>query len=80
VELGATEARLRASLYARGAVLADVPSDNGGWRLDLELDQRGYDDLCRRERVHVLAGPGGGQAGTSRQGGHNFLDRTHGLE
>jgi GTPase len=56
VEVSAAEARLRARLYALGAVTAERLRDDGGWELDLELDRRGFDDLNRREHLRVLSG------------------------
>lgn len=54
VDLAASDARLRARLYALGAVVAERQKDDGGWELDLELDQRIYDDLNRREHLKLL--------------------------
>jgi GTP-binding protein HflX len=51
VELAASDARVRARLYALGAVIAERTRDDGGWDLDLEIEQRAYDDLCRREHL-----------------------------
>jgi GTP-binding protein HflX len=56
VELTAAEARLRARLYEMGAIVAERLREEGGWELDLELDRRGFEDLNRRERLHVLSG------------------------
>jgi GTP-binding protein HflX len=56
VELTAAEARLRARLYEMGAIVAERSREDGGWELDLELDRRGFEDLNRRERLHVLSG------------------------
>ncbi len=56
VELTAAETRLRARLYAMGAVVAERLRDDGGWELDLELDRRGFDDLNRLEHLQVLSG------------------------
>jgi GTP-binding protein HflX len=57
VELDAAEARLRASLYAMGAVLGERPREAGGWELDLRMSRREYEDLDRREHLRVLPGP-----------------------
>jgi GTP-binding protein HflX len=54
VEVSPAEARVRARLYEMGAVTAERPRDDGGWELDLELDQRGFDDINRREHLRVL--------------------------
>ena len=56
VELTAAEARLRARLYEMGAIVAERLREDGGWELDLELDRRGFEDLNRREHLHVLSG------------------------
>ena len=56
VELTAAEARLRARLYEMGAIVAERSREDGGWELDLELDRRGFEDLNRREHLHVLSG------------------------
>ncbi len=58
VELTAAEARLRARLYEMGAIVAERLREDGGWELDLELDRRGFEDLNRREHLHVLSGSG----------------------
>jgi GTP-binding protein HflX len=55
VQLTAAEARLRARLYEMGAIVAERLRDDGGCELDLELDRRSFDDLNRRERLHVLS-------------------------
>jgi GTPase len=55
VELTAAEARLRARLYEMGAIVAERSREDGGWELDLELDCRGFEDLNRREHLHVLS-------------------------
>jgi GTP-binding protein HflX len=55
VGLTAAEARLRASLYEMGAVVTERILEEGGWELDLEIDQRGFDDLNRREHLQVLS-------------------------
>ncbi len=56
VELTTGEARLRARLYEMGAIVAERLKSDGGWELDLELDHRSFEDLNRRERLHVLSG------------------------
>ncbi len=47
--LGPRHGRARAELYRRGAVLTESGSPDGGWALELELAERDYEDLCRRE-------------------------------
>ncbi len=54
VALAASDARLRARLYALGAVVAERQKDDGGWELDLELDRRAYDDLNRQEHLQMV--------------------------
>jgi GTP-binding protein HflX len=67
VELTAAEARLRARLYEMGAIVAERSREDGGWELDLELDRRGFEDLNRRERLHVLSGQVVSEPAASRQ-------------
>ncbi len=57
VEVPAAEARLRARLYALGAVTAERLRDDGSFEIDLELDRRGFDELNRREHLRILPGP-----------------------
>ncbi len=53
LSLSAGEARLRARLYELGAVVAEAPADHGGWSLRVEMEQRGYEELQRRENVRL---------------------------
>ena len=39
IELTATDAKLRASLYALGAVLSETSTDTGGWRIHIHMSQ-----------------------------------------
>jgi GTP-binding protein HflX len=39
IELTATDAKLRANLYALGAVLSETPTDSGGWRIHIHMSQ-----------------------------------------
>lgn len=56
VQLTPAEARLRARLYEMGAVVAERLRSDGTWELDLELDRRRFEELNRRESLHVLSG------------------------
>ncbi|MCG8435583.1 MAG: GTPase HflX, partial [Gammaproteobacteria bacterium] len=47
VELDATQGGIRAKLFALGAVREERPSDDGGWRLQVEIPRREYQKLCR---------------------------------
>jgi len=49
VSLPATAGRLRARLHALRAVAGEVPSDSGGWVIDLDIGAAPFDDLCRDE-------------------------------
>ncbi|MBS0396019.1 MAG: GTPase HflX [Proteobacteria bacterium] len=56
--------RARAELYRRAAVLAESPTDDGGWLVEVELAERDLEALCRREGIaHPVTAPcvpGGG--------------------
>jgi GTP-binding protein HflX len=39
LHLGAAAGKLRAQLYARGVVVAEVPTETGGWMLDVDVWQ-----------------------------------------
>ena len=47
--LAASHGRARAELYRRGAVLRETATEDGGWRIEIELGERDLDALCRRE-------------------------------
>jgi GTP-binding protein HflX len=49
LELAPRHGRARAELYRLGAVLAETPRAEGGWRIEVELGERDLDALCRRE-------------------------------
>jgi GTP-binding protein HflX len=51
VDIGVQDARLRALLYARGAIAGERARDDGGWQVDLELERRAFDELLRREHL-----------------------------
>jgi len=59
VSLGVEEARVRALLHERGAVVTERMLDDGSWELDLELDRRGCEEL---ERLGAL--PPGAASGS----------------
>ncbi|MEM6640962.1 MAG: ribosome rescue GTPase HflX [Pseudomonadota bacterium] len=52
LSLGPGEGRVRARLYDAAAVRHETPGDDGGWRLDLDVDDR---DLARLERREGIA-------------------------
>lgn len=51
VDIGVQDARLRALLYARGAITGERVRDDGGWQVDLELERRALDELLRQEHL-----------------------------
>jgi GTP-binding protein HflX len=51
VRIAASEARLRARLYEMGAVVTEQHLAEGGWDLQVEVDQRWFDELSRSENV-----------------------------
>jgi 50S ribosomal subunit-associated GTPase HflX len=51
VDLGVQDARVRALLYARGAVASERLRDDGGWQVDLELERQALDEILRREHL-----------------------------
>jgi GTP-binding protein HflX len=59
VDIGVSDARLRALLYNCGAVVGERLRDDGGWQLDLELERRVLDEILRREHL-TLRQPDGG--------------------
>lgn len=52
LSLGPAEGRVRARLYEAAAVRHETTSDDGGWQLDLDVDDR---DLARLERSEGIA-------------------------
>ncbi len=55
VRLGVSQARLRALLYERATVIDERVMKDGSWELDVEIDQRGYEDLRRREDLQICS-------------------------
>lgn len=53
VRLGVSQARLRALLYERANVVDERVMEDGSWELDVEIDQRGYQDLRQREDLQI---------------------------
>jgi GTP-binding protein HflX len=51
LELAPRHGRARAELYRQDAVLGEQVTDDGGWRLEVELDERALEALCRREGI-----------------------------
>jgi len=45
------QGRLRALLFEMGAVLKDTPSDDGGWVLELEMEEQGFRRFLKREAL-----------------------------
>lgn len=53
LHLGPEDGRLRALLFAQGAIVSENHASDGGWELDVALQRREYDRLCKREPVLV---------------------------
>ncbi len=51
LELGPEAGRLRAQLFALGAVRREEPGATGGWRLEVELPRGRFERLMRSERL-----------------------------
>ena len=51
IRLQASQGRLRALLFELGAVLQEKPVDDGGWVLDLEMTERDFRRLIKRENL-----------------------------
>ena len=51
--LGPSEGRVRARLYEASAVLDEIESDDGGWQLDLDMDEQDLRRLERREGIAI---------------------------
>lgn len=62
VRLSASQARLRARLYERSSVRNERLLNDGGWEIDVELDQAGYLDLQRSDGLRLLDVAGGASA------------------
>ncbi len=61
VRLKASQGRQRALLFEMGAVVREKPADEGGWILEVELVERDYRRLIKRENLslEVLEEPRG---------------------
>ncbi|TDJ44877.1 MAG: GTPase HflX [Gammaproteobacteria bacterium] len=55
VKLTVAQARLRALLYECATVTSERGLTDGGWELDVEIDQRGYRDLQRNEDLEIFS-------------------------
>jgi GTP-binding protein HflX len=51
MRLSPGQGRLRALLFEMGAVLKDTPSDDGGWVLELEMEEQGFQRFLKREAL-----------------------------
>ena len=51
--LGPAEGRVRARLYEASAVLDETIQEDGGWRLDLDMDEQDLAQLERREGIAI---------------------------
>lgn len=51
MRLNPRQGRLRALLFEMGAVLKDTPSDDGGWVLELEMEEQGFRRFIKREAL-----------------------------
>ena len=49
VRLEASQGRQRAILFDLGAVLQETPADDGGWMLELEMEERDFRRFLKRE-------------------------------
>ena len=49
--LSAAQGRARAELYRRDAVVAEAPTADGGWLVEVELGARELADFCRRAGI-----------------------------
>lgn len=58
VELDVTAARLRSLLYEVAQVLAETARDDGGWRLQVEMARRDFEQLRSREGLEFQQPPG----------------------
>jgi len=53
VNLAVDQAKLRALLYEHSTVKNETMLEEGGWRIDIEIDRRGYEELQRRENLKI---------------------------
>jgi GTP-binding protein HflX len=51
VRLEASQGRQRAKLFDLGAVLQETPADDGGWMLELEMEERDFRRFLKRENL-----------------------------
>jgi GTP-binding protein HflX len=51
VRLEASQGRQRAKLFDLGAVLQETPADDGGWTLELEMEERDFRRFLKRENL-----------------------------
>jgi len=59
VDLTVAQARVRALLYSNGHVVSERLLNDGGWRMEIEMDRAGYEALRRREGILCVAAAGG---------------------
>ena len=52
VKLDVGQARLRALLFEAGKIWSETVNEDGSYELDVELDQRDFDQLAARENLH----------------------------
>jgi GTP-binding protein HflX len=59
VRLDASQGRQRAKLFDLGAVLHETPADDGGWMLELEMEERDFRRFLKREDLppEILESP-----------------------
>jgi GTPase len=60
MRLQADQGRQRAKLFELGAVLREIPVDDGGWVLELEMGERDFKRFLKREKLpaEILEQPG----------------------
>lgn len=51
IQLTASQGRLRALLFELGAVTAEAPSEDGGWRIELTMIERDFRRFLKRENL-----------------------------
>ena len=51
VHLNASQGRQRALLFDMGAVAQEFPSDDGGWKLEVDMGARDFDRFVKRENL-----------------------------
>jgi len=59
IRLGASQGRQRAMLFNMGAVLHETPAEDGGWMLELEMEERDFQRFVKRENLppEILEAP-----------------------